>query len=232
MMLPTNFGQRLKQTPLYQTRFYKRWLHPLQKKLLAYFQHSVLPQVVNDVQALAIARNWLYQPSQSATIQTCRPSLALSEDVLDIIQNGQQRVQEHHETQQSQKTSRGEMYYSHLYAFTRYPLAETFTCEIPQAIIADKSGMVLTPTFELLNQSTFRRNIQPKPIVTKGLSYQIPYLPGTYVSLLASSTTYAHWLMDCLPRLSLLDLQNPHLKGFGKKTLGGVSTSISGFIRL
>ncbi len=184
-----------------KTRPYRAWVYPFQARL----RRQVTPTLAPAVRPLAEQRGWPYRVLHARIIEQREPSRTLAEDMLDIINNGPERVQAHHETLCSGSIERGRMYYSHLYAVTRYPIAETFTCEIPEAIMVGPEGLVITNQFEALAQSTYRRHLAVEPVTTRGLFYRLPRLKGTYLSLLSTSTTYAHWLMDCLPRLAPLE---------------------------
>lgn len=205
------FSKVLGKLNFTRTPFYKFWLRPRLKKLFVELRYSLgsdrQPGIITDIEPIAGERGWNYKTGQPVKIQQREPSKTIVDEIREIVMNGRERVHKNRMTQTTRNVARGMMYYTHLYSVTRYPVYETFTCEISNAILVGKSGVVLTPQQEVFAQSTFERlrSVTDLPFVGCNLPRHEP-LPGEYVSLLAwSAKNYTHWLMDCLPRLDLLD---------------------------
>ncbi|NTU78067.1 MAG: glycosyltransferase family 61 protein [Chloroflexales bacterium] len=216
MAFATALKQWFKQTPLFNSSLFRYRLAPVADRLLYELKRRQGRRplgltVVGDVRPLAEARGWPVTVVRPSAVQIRRPSRTIAEDTLDIIRNGNRRVQTTHETRlrwnKARARARGEMYYSHLYAHTRYPVLETFTCSIPQALVAGRTGLVVTPQLEVLAQSSFdpARGVL-QPIIRERPAAQ-QALPGRYVSLISQvwTTNYSHWLIDSLVRLAMID---------------------------
>jgi capsular polysaccharide biosynthesis protein len=202
-----------KSTPLFHSNLYRYRIAPLAGRALYELRRRrerALPlTVAEDVRPLAEARGWPLARVRPPTVQAREPSRALAEDLRDMIRNGNRRVRDTHETRLrwSRPRERGEMYYSHLYGSTRYPVRETFTCEVPGAVVCSPTGLVVTPQLEVLAQSSFdQAGGVTQPIVRRPPADDRP-LPGLFVSLISQSwtTNYSHWLIDSLVRLAMLD---------------------------
>lgn len=202
---------------LYYSDFYTYVLYPAIISFLLKLQKLAKPKqfpvVISDLKTLAVERGWFFKTHCPTTIQQCEASKTITEESSDIVMNGKQRVAQAFESRLKHSRSRGEMYYSHLYATTRYPVYETFTCEIPGAVLLNPDGLVVTPQAEILAQSSHGAVTRAKPPVLPAPGTQ--RLASTYVSLLtmySANSNYAHWLMDSLPRLAMVDLSDPELK--------------------
>lgn len=216
----TGLKEWFKTTGFFHSHFYRYLMFPVAERLLYTAKTRFGPRKspltrVSDVRALAAQRGWAVQ-AWPGVIQEREASHTIAEDMLDMIRRGSRRVSKMHETMLHlpRARHRGEMYYSHLYSKTRYPVGETFTCAIPQAQIVSPTGAVLTAQGEVLTQSTFDSLAGANmPIVPVG-AVRPPVLPGTYVSLIATMWTsnYSHWFMDSLVRLALLDPERTDYK--------------------
>jgi hypothetical protein len=205
---------------LYSWDIYVYFLYPNTEKLITIIQSrfysNKLATVVSDIKSLAAERGWLFKICQPTTIQQCEASRTIVEDTWDIVKHGRLRVNQSHSSRLYHSRERGEMYYSHLYATVRYPVYETFKCEIPGATILSPTGVAVTSQLEALAASTTASPVE--------LSARVPFLlssssspvqmAGTYVSLVGvySQGNYAHWLMDYLPRLALLEPSDTEFK--------------------
>jgi len=203
---------------LHRTVLFKYWLRPMAEKLYFWMRYYLKfkrrPRIITDVKPLADENNWVIKIYQPTHIQQREMSRTISEDAKEIVMNGKHRVRRGHQTQASHSVKRGEMYYSHLYSVTRYPIYETFICEIPGAMIVGDSGIVVTPQNEVIAQSTFKhlKNITELPLVEYPL-FGDDQISGTFVSLVTpSANNYTHWIMDCLTRLDLLSQKYNQIK--------------------
>jgi len=206
----------LKETGLHCSRLYRTRLSPAIDRIIyeldLRLKRGQRPPLVADVRPLARQRGWNLTVHHPAVIQQREASRTIVEDLKDILLHGRRRVAGFDQTPVGGSRARAEMYFSHLYAVTRYPVHETFTCEIPGAMVLSPSGVVITPQFEMLAQSIFGRPESLRPPIVKGVPAVSKSAPGRYVSLLHSmAKNYAHWFMDCLPRLSLLDYTDEEL---------------------
>jgi len=169
------------------------------------------PSVIPDLQSTAAERGWNYRRARPSSIQSCQPSMTIAEESLDRLRSGPAYLRPTPNARSPETIERAELYYSHLSASTRYPIGETFICEVPQAILAAPAGVIFTADSELLLQSSFDRSIASRAILPPS-----PLdLPGRWLSLLSLFTVksnYAHWLMDSLPKLSLLDPSDHNFK--------------------
>ena len=206
---------------IYHSDIFIYFLYPLTKQLLSTIRSpstsKQLPRLIDDLKPLANHRGWLFKISQQTTIQQCEASKTIVEETLDIINHGRQRIRQAWESRNNQSIKHGEMYYSHLYATVRYPVYETFTCEIPNATVIDPNGygLVITPEHEVLAQSTLREiaGLTPTLPVYPDSSSSSQQLLGKYVALLDNSEgNYAHWFMDCLPKLAVVDSSDSEFK--------------------
>jgi capsular polysaccharide biosynthesis protein len=214
MALNSHLKQWFRRTSLFHSPIYRYRLAPIAERLLYEVKRRVQPRVlpltiVDDVRPLADSRQWPVTVVQPLTIQVRQPSRTVSEDLLDIVRNGNQRVFDSHETRKRwhRPRARGEMYYSHLYSHTRYPVADTFVCNIPQALVTGPTGLVVTANLEVLSQSSFDAASGASQPIVRGLPNQRQVLPGSYVSLISQrwATNYSHWLIDSLVRLAMID---------------------------
>ena len=162
--------------------------------------------LLGDLRATADARGWPYRRVAGATIQAREPSRLLAEDAAWLLLNGKRAIREHTQTSLTGDLARGEMYYTHLLSATRYPLPETFVCEVPDALVCSPLGGVLTDRGEAVAQSAVRGVLEPLPPLVD-VPAPAERIEGTVLPLLGwgAETNYGHWLIDVLPRLSLLD---------------------------
>jgi capsular polysaccharide biosynthesis protein len=164
--------------------------------------------VVEDVREVAAERGWTYRRCLQAGVEARPPSHALAEDVLELVRHGPRLIRRHSATIGSRSEDAAEIYFSNLLAETRYPVPETFSCQIPNVLIHAPEGAIVTPAGELIAQSVFGRHrarLERPPVHTSAL-------PGLHVSLLTwdGDRNYAHWLLDALPRLAMLDRPPSH----------------------
>jgi hypothetical protein len=153
-------------------------------------------------------RGWSYQLHQPQSIQSIAPSHGLPDDILDLMRHAEDRVTQHHYASGPQGRSLIEGYFARLYSRVSYPYAETFTCSIPEATLVGPLGIAVTDRGEVLAESTLYSSGAGLMLwAIKDLAVHCEgRIAGACVSLLSyAATNYAHWLLDCLPRLMLLD---------------------------
>lgn len=160
--------------------------------------------VITDLKEISKLKGWRYKKIQAGHIQTRLPSNSLSEDTLRVVREGNKLTRQHKSSKVFGDIHRGEMYFSQLYSLVRYPVPETFICEIPDVYIHIPSGAVITEQFEIIQQSGVRGMIDDLPPIKK-IPPKNTTIKGTFVSLTGYSfNNYSHWLMDIMPRLSVL----------------------------
>jgi capsular polysaccharide biosynthesis protein len=163
---------------------------------------------VGDVRSLARTRGWRYVPGVPESTQRRGPSHTLPEEAADLLHGFHSRVRSEFGVERTRTIESVERDYARLYAVSEYRCAETFACEIPDAIVAGEYGVVLTSRLEILYESLASGDpVRAKLETIRGTAAGIrpDTLPGTYVSLLGfAHLSYAHWLLDLLPRLSLV----------------------------
>jgi capsular polysaccharide biosynthesis protein len=159
-------------------------------------------QIVTDVRAAAAARRWRYTTCQPPTLQQSRASKCLPEDMTELLANSAHYMQSYYRTPEQAARA-----YAHLYAHRQYTLDETFTCEISDVKLVGQLGLIVTSANEIIAQSINQGGVKGAELT---LLQHLPLRPtthysGTIVSLLGFATdNYSHWLLDTLPRLSLL----------------------------
>lgn len=192
------------------------FVYPKVEQLIIFIKSLFSKQELSSITVvnlldLAPKRGWLVENYHPATIQECEASKTIVEDSFDLVKYGRLRLTQFHESRICHSVKRGEFYYSHLYGMVRYPIRETFTCEMPNAILLGSSGFVMTPELEMISQSTAESiahlTVLLNSLSSSSASFPPQPIPGKYVSLVGkySAANYAHWLMDYLPRLALLD---------------------------
>ncbi|MEQ8384397.1 MAG: glycosyltransferase family 61 protein [Coleofasciculus sp. A1-SPW-01] len=190
MIIPGKIKQSLSQVTIVQ-------------EIVKFVTNKQLIQLkwLSDLKLVSHSRGWNYQTSQSSAIQRCEPSKTISEDILGNINTGKKIFKNHREN----NLAKAEMLYSSLYAVTRYPVPETFICEMSDVFLLVPNGGILTNQLEIVTQSAARNTINP-PLYIHSYPNKNDCLSGTYVSFLGlwGDIHYSHWLLDILPRVSLL----------------------------
>ncbi|MDY7022153.1 MAG: glycosyltransferase family 61 protein [Cyanobacteriota bacterium] len=165
-----------------------------------------------NLKELAKKNGWLFEVATPPSIQISYPSNTIEEDLLYVTQDWAKLLTQPAE----ERTKLGrEEYFYHLHCVTDYEIDETFICVIPDAVILNPIGLTITSDLEIIRQSLAGQNreisLNPEQIKKKIEDNQV--IPGTYVSLLSYYTlNFAHWLMDCLPKLSLLESLSDSVK--------------------
>ncbi len=165
-----------------------------------------------NLKELAKRNGWLFEVVTPPSIQISYPSKTIEEDILYVIQHWAELLTQSAE----ERTKLGrEEYFYHLHCVTNYEIDETFLCVIPNAFIVNKMGLTLTSDLEIIRQSLDGQNrtisLNPEPIKKRLEDNKI--ISGTYVSLLSCYTlNFAHWLMDGLPKISLIASLNDSVK--------------------
>lgn len=200
------------RSALFNSDLYRYYLSPLADAMRYWARYLRGPRplptrLVRDVRPLAAQRGWPLTVVRPATVQERMPSETISDELIDIIRNGRRRVRQSYTSRIHHTQRRGEMYYSHLYSHTRYPIDETFICEIPQALVLSPTGFVVTAQLDLLRQACFTRLGGSNTPIVRTRPDRERALPGRYVSLLAQPWVgnYSHWFIDSLVRLAMLD---------------------------
>ncbi len=162
-----------------------------------------------DAEKLARERGWVVRastPARSNRVDVSRTSAAGVAAMLAAVG--------HHLDEHQAATKRGksaadvERYYRALHSVTRYETPSTFTCELPDALIAGDQGIVVSAEGDVLVQSSLYGGARGARVALalEADAVRSPQrLAGKYVSLVSfDAGNYAHWLLDCLPRLDLL----------------------------
>lgn len=167
------------------------------------------PLIINtNLKKLAKINQWQFDVIETATSQIHQPSKTIEEDILYIIKSWGKLI--NHPLIWRLKSNKigKEKYFYHLYCVTEEEIAETFKCTIPSATILKPKGLVITSDLEIINQSVYGQKVDLNFNLEqmKNQRDSASIIPGTYVSLLSNYTlNYAHWLMDSLPKLALLE---------------------------
>ena len=171
---------------------------------------------VEDVEPLARERAWPFVERSPAGRTTYGPSLGLQQGVRELLANADGWAAEHHAVRYRQRTPAGaRSYLERLLCVTPLETPRTWVCELPNALVAGPTGLVLTDHREILLQSLLRGGVSAAKVALVGHVAALddaPLIEGPVVSLLSFYTVtanYAHWLQDCLPRLALLDADAP-----------------------
>ncbi|MFB2983283.1 DUF563 domain-containing protein [Microseira sp. BLCC-F43] len=168
----------------------------------------------NNLEELAKRHGWSFEVISTLDIQIHYPSNTIEEDLLYVIQHWGELLQ--YTPQERSKFGREEEYY-HLHCVTNYKIGQTFRCFIPRALVVNPTGLVITSDLEIIRQSLDGQkiNINLKARQIKDKFNDSKILSGTYVSLLSywsHSLNFAHWLMDCLPKLALIESLDSNAK--------------------
>ncbi|GBF81183.1 glycosyltransferase family 61 protein [Aphanothece sacrum] len=179
----------------------------------SHFQQEVDSQqqselsINTNLKELAKKRGWLFEVITPPSIQISYPSNTIEEDILYVISHWSELLT--HTSEELVKLGREEYFY-HLHCVTNYEIGETFRCSIPRALVVNQTGLVITSDREIICQSIegqkININLKARQIKDKFNDSEI--LSGTYISLLSywsHSLNFAHWLMDCLPKLALIE---------------------------
>jgi capsular polysaccharide biosynthesis protein len=181
---------------------------------LSHSQETSELNINNNLEELAKIKGWNFEVISPLEIQIHYPSNAIEEDLLYVIQDWAQLLQ--YTPEERSNFGREEQFY-HLHCVTNYEIGETFRCSIPHALVVNPTGLVITSDREIIRQSVdgqkLNINFQAKQIKEKFNDSNI--LSGTYISLLSywsHSHNFAHWLMDCLPKLALIESLDSSVK--------------------
>lgn len=176
-----------------------------------FISHTEL-SLVKDIKSIAEQEQWCYQTRLPASMQMRIPSKGIPDNTLLLVRNGRKLAHEQIGSIMLGDRSIGEKIYSQLYSVVRYPIPETFVCDIPNVYISAPNGVVSTSDYRILEQSAVRYIARQVPN-TGLVSFKGDTLQGTFVSLLGwSAQNYSHWFMDLLPRLSVLGTIDPSVR--------------------
>ncbi len=185
------------------------WLINLPSRVtmfLLFDPQQMLELTINDnLKELAAVKKWFFQVVSPAKTEYHYASNTIEEDILYVVQHWANLLKLPPEN----RTQLGrEEYFYHLHCATTYEIDEAFICEIPCATIINSTGLVITSDLQVIRQSLDHHkrviNLDSQQVRHQLTLNQIN--SGTYVSLLSSHPlNFAHWLMDCLPKLALLE---------------------------
>jgi hypothetical protein len=198
--------------------FYTYVLSPTIQNFFSKPQRSILPSTIGDLKEFALSNNWRFEIRQSEFTQIFNPSKTIEEEILDIINNGPRRIKNFYASRSARSISRGEILYSRLYSVSTSVMSETFECEVPDAIIVNPGGIVMTSDLHPIEQSVdgYDDSCLRLAKTQNILSKRVETLPGRYISLLTKRCwekgNYAHWLMEALPKLDILKSLNNEFK--------------------
>ncbi|WP_424100576.1 glycosyltransferase family 61 protein [Moorena producens] len=173
----------------------------------SHFQQESELSINTNLKELAKKHGWIFEVIDPSDIQVHYPSNTIEEDLFYVIQHWGQLLQ--YTPLERSKLVREEQFH-HLHCVTNYEIGETFRCSISRALVVNPTGLVITSDLEIIRQSLDGQkidiNLQAGQIKNKFNDSKI--LSGTYVSLLSywsHTLNFAHWLMDCLPKLALIE---------------------------
>ena len=158
--------------------------------------------VIDDMKAEAERRGWDYQAKAPAYIQRTTPSGCLPEDVLKIVSE-HRKMAGQHDRRREDHAFLYDMMFARPLSVRRFPIDETFTCDLPMALVGVPHGPVFTDRLEALPQSS---RLDWRQVIVDQVPDKEKMLRGQHISLLAwSEKNYGHWLVDTLTRMSLID---------------------------
>lgn len=165
----------------------------------------------SNLKDLAHKNGWLFEVMEKPIKQNYLPSKTIEKDIIYALKDWGLLLNNELNQELKNIIIPREEYFYHLYCVSSQDILETFRCNIPNATIFKPNGLVITSNFEILTQSVMSEKIkfslnleQIKETINNS-----PKLSGTYISLLSDySFNYAHWLMDGLPKLALLEILN------------------------
>ena len=110
---------------------------PFLRRVWYYWKKRGTPRLryLDDLKSEAPSRGWIYTPVAPMTIQTHVPSKTIPEDTLEIVQHAGRLVRSHRRCREAGLDRLYKLWYANLLSVTRYPVYETFTCEIPDVFI-------------------------------------------------------------------------------------------------
>ncbi len=172
-------------------------------------------RINSDLKELAKSNGWLFEVIETTITQIHKPSNTIEQDILYIIKSWGKLLNHAFYSRLYPSQIPREEHFYHLYCVTSHEIYETFICQIPHATVLNHNGLVVTSNFEILSQSVHGQKIDRylnwEQIQENFNSF--PILSGSYVSLLSDhALNYAHWLMDSLPKLALLESLSSDLR--------------------
>lgn len=163
---------------------------------------------VGDI-ATAAPSEWRYVefPKDARTLKP--PSESLDDDMLDTLRNSRRHLGAHYRSMNAAAWN-----YRYLYAPALAHAEVSFRCETPDTLLVGDCGVFVVGGRDLLTQSWNDPSAGLEPYVAWHYRpNDAARLAGTFVSLMGARTeNYAHWLLDTLPRLMLLDPEEKSCK--------------------
>ncbi len=161
-------------------------------------------------------------------VQHRRPSHTIADQLAELLVSGPKIVGKN-------PTSWKAIRYARLHAGEYYPVNPVLLCEIPDAWLYTRSGIVISREGIVLGDSTPTFDHFKNPPASASME-QAPSIPGLCLPIMTLwDSNYAHWLMDSLPRLMAIPylppdtkiLVKPNLQTFQRESLEllGVSPS-------
>ena len=186
------------------------------KMLLALFNHKKKSELIinSNLKELAKSKGWLFEVIEKPVIQIHKPSNTIEQDILYIIKSWGKIINNAFYSRLEPPKIPREKHFYHLYCVISYEISASFKCHIPRATVLKPNGLVITSNLEILSQSVHGQKIDVSlnlEQIQENLNSSRIF-SGTYVSLLTDyALNYAHWLMDSLPKLALLDSLSSNL---------------------
>jgi capsular polysaccharide biosynthesis protein len=158
-------------------------------------------QLVDDLKREAAERGWPYTTAAGDVIQTSRPSLTIPEEIVDLLNHGSDMLSSHARAGQHDAETMQRLWFGQLLSVFRYPVFETFTCEIPDAIVGVPNGEVLSSDLRGYTQSS---RLEWDTVIVDRVPPPSARIPGLVVPLMGwSGNDYGHWVIDILLRVAL-----------------------------
>jgi len=163
----------------------------------------------DDAERLARERGWPVRVATPPRVNRVDVSRTSEAEVAALLEQGAVNLGMHQAaTRRGKSEAEVAGYYGALYSVTRYETPSTFVCELPDALVVGEQGVVVSADGEVLVQSSLyggARGARVALTLNGDAIRAATTLPGRYVSLVSyDAHNYAHWLLDCLPRLTIL----------------------------
>jgi len=160
--------------------------------------------VVASTRTLAHERSWKYTSCGPAVRQWRCPSGTLKSVMREVLRHPRIFYEKHCRVEKGD-TEQALRQLSRLYCPSSYELPESFCCEVPNAHITDQ-GTVSTETREVLLESQLENWQRARLDFLRSVRHSPAFLSGRWFPLLTFyPKNYAHWLMDVLPLVALLE---------------------------
>jgi len=160
---------------------------------------------------MAREQGWNYQthqPEANLRFQVSKTSLA---GFRDFIANAPEWMHLRDKDHTQGKRPPAAKPFGRLYSVSEYDIPESFSCEIPGALVIGREGLISNEHGEVLADSFKTHGEIGARIALTRAQPDLENIPsalkGRYISLRAFATdNYCHWLLDTMPRLGMLVL--------------------------